>query len=82
MLKSVVETIPTYWMTLAFITKGVLDKLRNRFRFLWSGRMDTRGIPLVKRERLAIPKDFSHFLRWQIQLLLQYGVGNGSELNS
>jgi hypothetical protein len=49
LLKSVVEAIPIYWMTLAYIPRGVLGKLRRiGFRFIWLGRMDIKGIPSVK----------------------------------
>jgi hypothetical protein len=35
-IKSVIETIPIYWITLAFILKGILDKLRIiRYTVLW-----------------------------------------------
>jgi hypothetical protein len=32
MVKSVLEAIPVYWMSLAWIPKGVLEKLQNVFQ--------------------------------------------------
>ena len=44
-------------MSLSWIPKGVLDKLRKvSFRFLWGGTGDRKVIPWVRWERLAYQK--------------------------
>jgi len=49
LLKLVLEAILVYWTTLAYIPKGTLEKIQHLcFRFLWAGKMDIIGIPLVK----------------------------------
>jgi len=59
-MKSMLESIRVYWMSLAFIPKGVLDKLKQiSFRFLWACNWEKKGIPLVKWNRLVVPKDSS-----------------------
>jgi hypothetical protein len=59
-MKSVLEAIPVYWMSLDFIPRGVLDKLKQiSFRFLWTCSREKKGIPLVKWNRLVVPKDSS-----------------------
>jgi hypothetical protein len=43
---------------MAFIPKGVLESLGKRcFKFLWTGERKKEGIPLVKWQILAKPKD-------------------------
>ena len=37
LLKEVLQSIPIYWATIAYILKGILQKLRNKFfSLLWS----------------------------------------------
>jgi hypothetical protein len=51
------EAILVYWMSLAFIPKGVLEKIRKlTFRFLWSGSKEKKGIVWVTWNYIAIPK--------------------------
>jgi len=58
LVKSVLEAIPVYWMSLSWIPKGTLEAYRRLcFRFLWSGRKDTHVTPWVKWERIARPKE-------------------------
>eukprot|EP01018_Ginkgo_biloba_P039380 Gb_12932 [translate_table: standard] len=57
LVKSVLEALPVYWMSLSWIPQGILDQMRKiSFRFLWSGGKEKRGIPWVKWQRLAVPK--------------------------
>jgi hypothetical protein len=56
-VKSVLEAIPIYWMSLAWIPKGVLEKARRIcFRFLWAGSKDLVVLPWVNWKALAFPK--------------------------
>ena len=50
-------TIPIYWMSLAWIPKGVLEKVqRICFKFLWLGSGDNYVNAWVNWKRLAAPK--------------------------
>jgi len=58
LVKSVLEAIPVYWMSLSWIPKGVLSSYRRLcFQFLWSGKKDAQVTPWVKWETIARPKD-------------------------
>ena len=57
LVKSVLEAIPIYWMSIAWIPKGILEKLRCIcFTFLWQGQKEVHSRPWVKWDRIAIPK--------------------------
>ena len=57
MVKSILEAIPVYWMTLAWIPKGTLEAIRKLcFHFLWSGKPNAYVRPWVRWERIALPK--------------------------
>jgi hypothetical protein len=49
LIKSVLEAIPVYWMSLAWIPKGTLDKMRKLcFTYLWQGNKDKKKFTLGK----------------------------------
>jgi hypothetical protein len=57
LVKSVLEVIPVYWMSLAWIPKGIMEKIRKLcLKFLWEGAQDKFVIPWVKWSSLALPK--------------------------
>jgi hypothetical protein len=57
MEKSVFEAIPIYWMSLAWIPKGVLEIARKiYFKFIWAGTKDQFVAPWVKWNEMAVPK--------------------------
>jgi len=57
LVKSVLEAIPVYWMSLAWIPKGTLESIRRIcFRFLWSGKKEDQTTPWVNWKRIAVPK--------------------------
>ena len=57
MVKTFLESIHVYWMSLAWIPKGILEAERRiYFRFLWSGKQDTQVTPWVRWENIAVPK--------------------------
>ena len=59
MVKSVLENIPVYWLTLAKIPVDVLVKIRQQvFHFLWSGNKARRGTHLSKRDTISSPKSY------------------------
>lgn len=46
MAKSILEAISVYWMDLARIPKGILEKVRNLcFKFLWEGSQEKHVFP-------------------------------------
>ena len=57
MVKAVLEAIPVYWMSLAWIPKGILESIRRIwFWFLWSGKKDEQVTPWVNWKRIVVPK--------------------------
>ena len=57
LVKSILEAIPIYWMSIAWIPKGNLEKLcRICFTFLWQGKKENPSRPWVKWEIITIPK--------------------------
>lgn len=57
LVKSVLEVIPVYWMSIAWIPKGVLENIGHIcFSFLWQGKKEEVTRPWVKWERVATPK--------------------------
>ena len=58
LVKSVLEAILAYRMSLAWIRKAILEKTRKICaNFLWSGRKEHMVIPWVKWDQIAKPKD-------------------------
>ena len=57
LVKAVLEAIPVYWMSLSYIPKGILERIRRIcFIFLWSGKKDDQTTPWVNWKRIATPK--------------------------
>jgi hypothetical protein len=57
LVKSIMEAVPFYWMSLMWIHKGILDKVRQLcFNFLWVGSKEQFVIPWVKWKSLAALK--------------------------
>jgi len=55
--KSFLEAIPVYWMSLAWIPKGILEKIRKIYsRFIWSGQGEKTIQPWEKWDLLVRPK--------------------------
>jgi hypothetical protein len=58
LVKSVLEGILVYWLSLSHIPKGILEKIRKKcFSFLWVCKREKEGMPLVKWKKLAKPKE-------------------------
>lgn len=58
LVKSVLESILVYQMSIAQVPKGILNKIRKKcFNLLWTGKRAKKGIPLVKWNELATAKD-------------------------
>jgi hypothetical protein len=67
LIKSVIEAILVYWMSLFLIPKYVIEKIKKlSLNFLWSRDREKRGITLVKWKRVALPKDMGG---WGIKYL-------------
>lgn len=57
LIKSILEAIPDYWISIAWIKKGILEKARQLcFKFLWRGHKDHFVMPWIRWERIAIRK--------------------------
>jgi hypothetical protein len=57
LIKAVLESLPVYWMALAYIPQSVLTKLRKMiFSFLWKNSKQNRGLHLCRWETLSKPK--------------------------
>jgi hypothetical protein len=57
LVKSVLEAIHVYWMSLAWIPIGILERLhRLCFKYLWEGSQEKVVLPWVRWESLALPK--------------------------
>ena len=58
LLKAILQSIPVYWDTIAYIPKGILQKLRKKlFSFPWSAKRHAEGIPLAKWQFISSPKE-------------------------
>jgi len=54
LVKSVLEAIHVYWMSLSWILKGILEDARKlSSKFLWSGKNEAHVIPWVRWEKIA-----------------------------
>ena len=57
MVKTMLESIIVYWMSLSWILKGILEAAhRVYFIFLWSGKKESQVTPWVRWEIFAVPK--------------------------
>lgn len=57
LIKAVLEATPVYWMSLAWIPRGILTRLQNICcRFLWKGKQTRRIFSWEKLDLLSIPK--------------------------
>ena len=57
LVKSVLEAIPVYWMSLSWIPMAILEKARRIcLHFLWSGHKNASVTPWVIWEMIASPK--------------------------
>lgn len=71
LVTSTLEEVLAYWYSLAWISKCALEKIRNLcFRFLWGGKKDNDGAPIVKWKTIAQPKEKGG---WGLSHLMLYG---------
>jgi hypothetical protein len=71
LVKSVLEIILVYWLSMANIPKGILDRIRRRmFSFLWMGKKEKESIHLVDWKRIAKPKKKGG---WGIKNIFYFG---------
>ena len=57
LIKSVLEAIPVYWISLSWIPKGILEKARKIcFSYLWRGNKEKQVMAWVSWERIVVPK--------------------------
>jgi hypothetical protein len=54
LIKSILESIPVYWMSLPHIPKGILNKIKRKCsHFLWIGKQEKEEFSLVKWSNIA-----------------------------
>jgi hypothetical protein len=59
LIKSVLESLPIYWLALAYVPISILNKIRqNIFSFLWTGYKKKNCFHLCKWELLSKPKQY------------------------
>ena len=57
LLKVVLQSIPIYWDSIAYIPKGISMKIRKKYlSFMWTTSKQSEGIPLVKWSTIVLPK--------------------------
>ena len=58
LVKLALEEIPLYWVSLTFISKGVLDMTRKLcFKFLWVGSNEKKIFHWVSSKKIVPPKE-------------------------
>ena len=58
LVKSVLEALLVYWMSLSWVPKGISIAARKlTSKFLWSGKLETHVTPWVRWEKIATRKD-------------------------
>ena len=77
LIKSILENIPIYWMTLAKIPKSILDKIWQKcFAFLWSGNNQKLNYRLANWELISRPKIHGG---WGINHIYDFGIALASK---
>jgi hypothetical protein len=77
LVKSVLESIPVYWLSLANIPKCTLNNIRRRmFNFLWTGNKLKEGVHLISWKKLAKPKKVGG---WGIKNIFIFGKALSSK---
>eukprot|EP00253_Pinus_taeda_P023181 PITA_23181 len=67
LIKSVLEATPVYWMSLAWIPRGILHRIQQICcRFLWNGSKEGRPFAWENWKRIATPKKWGG---WGLKLL-------------
>jgi len=57
LIKVVLEATPVYWMSLAWIPRGIVNRIQNLCcRFLWKGKQTGRIYAWPRWDLLSIPK--------------------------
>lgn len=57
LLKSVLESIPVYWNSIVAIPKGIMDKMRISYRYLWAGHKSLGSFLLASWSSIVVPKN-------------------------
>ena len=71
LLKSILESIPIYWLSLSKVPKSILDKFCSLcYGFLWSRNKEENTIPMVKWNQLARLKSMGG---WGFKNLFLFG---------
>lgn len=78
LIKAMLEATPVYWMTLAWIPRGILSCLQNLCcRFLWKGNQPGRIFAWTSWDSLALPKSWGG---WGIERLDSFSQALAAKL--
>lgn len=67
LIKSVLEATPVYWMSLAWIPRGILHRIQQICcKFLWNGKKEGKTFAWVKWTKISTPKKWGG---WGLKLL-------------
>lgn len=56
-IKSVLEATPVYWMSLAWIPKGIISKIQQLwYKFIWRGKHEGHIFSWASWDKIALPK--------------------------
>ena len=70
--KSVLESLPVYWLSLTWIPRSILKQIQSRMaRFIWSGCKEKSSISLAKWSYLTKPKALGG---WGLKDLANFGL--------
>ncbi|XP_057779509.1 uncharacterized protein LOC130998093 [Salvia miltiorrhiza] len=82
LVKSVLQSIPVYQLSLAFIPKAVIKELNSLFsKFLWGGGTQTGGITWFKWNALCLNKDSGGLGFRNIDWGWESSVGKGDQID-
>jgi hypothetical protein len=71
LVKSVLEGLPVYWLSVTRIPCAILDKIRRRsFIFLWSRKREKDNFHLVAWNKIALPKKSGG---WGLKNIFEFG---------
>jgi hypothetical protein len=68
MIKSVLQSIPSYIMSIYLLSNSVIDDIEKMINaFWWGERSNNRGIKWMAWERVACPKEFGGMGFWNFK---------------
>jgi hypothetical protein len=70
LVKSILEAILVYWMSLSWIPTGILEATRKiTSKLLWSGKKEAHVIPWVRWDKIIVPKAMGG---WDLKIIFLF----------